>query len=153
MAFTASNYRLYQSYISPYISVDISRHLKGQLIALWQACARPLKEKAGQGGATPPLQAFKLIHIQTHANTPPCPYLSRPSFCLFHHFIPFLYSPRGSSPLLCHHTCHFNEHRSTKLIFVYMLFVFMCMALLMKVNRYHSLKSLRRKMRLNECVL
>lgn len=38
VAFTASNYRLYQSYISPYISVDLSSHLKGQLIALWQAC-------------------------------------------------------------------------------------------------------------------
>lgn len=46
VAFTASNYRLYQSYISPYISVDLSRHLKGQLIALWQACAWPLKEKS-----------------------------------------------------------------------------------------------------------
>lgn len=49
VAFTASNYRLYQSYISPYISVDLSRHLKGQLIALWQACARPLKEKSRSG--------------------------------------------------------------------------------------------------------
>lgn len=39
VAFTASNYRLYQSYISPYISVDLSRHLKGQLIALWPAGA------------------------------------------------------------------------------------------------------------------
>lgn len=64
VAFTASNYRLYQSYISPYISVDLSSHLKGQLIALWQACVRPLKEKSRSGWSnSPPLSTH------THLNT------------------------------------------------------------------------------------
>lgn len=84
VAFTASNYRLYQSYISPYISVDLSRHLKGQLIALWQACAWPLKEKSRSGRCKP------TKHIPKHTRTHPCPSLSRLSFfVLLYHFLFF----------------------------------------------------------------
>ncbi|CAB1430301.1 unnamed protein product [Pleuronectes platessa] len=39
VAFTDSNYRLYQSYISPGITGDLGRHLKGRQIALWPAGA------------------------------------------------------------------------------------------------------------------
>lgn len=86
VAFTASNYRLYQSYISPYISVDLSRHLKGQLIALWQACAWPLKEKSRSGRSNPHIQH---VHIQTQTHThihdfvPVC---SGCPFCLLYRF-------------------------------------------------------------------
>lgn len=80
VAFTASNYRLYQSYISPYISVDLSRHLKGQLIALWQACAWPLKEKSRSEKPN--------TYTQTHTYTfLSLQYLSRLSF-LYHFNFP-----------------------------------------------------------------
>lgn len=80
VAFTASNYRLYQSYISPYIAGDLSRHLKGQLIALWQACAWPLKEKSrsGRSKALPP---NTYTSKQTHTHR--CPYLPRLSSLSF----------------------------------------------------------------------
>lgn len=92
VAFMASNYRLYQSNISPHILVDLSRHLKGRLIALCQVCARPLKEKAGRKGATLHTPVCKRTHLSLS--------LSSPSFCLFHHFSSELCS--FLSPLLNH---------------------------------------------------
>lgn len=84
VAFTASNYRLYQSYISPDISVDLSRHLKGQLIVLWQACARPLKEKSRSGRSDPilPPNAYTKTHTYTFFSVSVQTLL----LCLLYHF-------------------------------------------------------------------
>lgn len=83
VAFTASNYRLYQSYISPYISVDLSSHLKGQLIALWQACVRPLKEKSRSGWSnSPPFNTYTSKHLHV--------LICFWSFFFHMHFISFL---------------------------------------------------------------
>lgn len=83
VAFTASNYRLYQSYISPYISVDLSSHLKGQLIALWQACVWPLKEKSRSGWSnSPPFNTYTSKHLHV--------LICFWSFFFHMHFISFL---------------------------------------------------------------
>lgn len=83
VAFTASNYRLYQSYISPYISVDLSSHLKGQLIALWQACVWPLKEKSRSGWSNSlPFNTYTSKHLHV--------LICFWSFFFHMHFISFL---------------------------------------------------------------
>lgn len=149
MAFTASNYRLYLSYISPYISADLGRHLKGQLIALWRACARPLKEKSRSGWRNSLLSSSSK-HL--HVHLPPPPSLSVHAILLsfLSLYSSFTSASPGSLSLLCHHTCHFHEQRRTKHIFVYKLFVFVHTTLTTKVNRYHCLNSPVRTIKLNE---
>lgn len=111
VAFVASNYRLYQSYISPYGSPGPSKHLKGQLIALWQAWLPSLKEKSRSGQEDSPL--FLLAPTQ-------CPSLSlsvRTILCLFSSFLSLCFFSSvsaGSISSLCHHTCHFNEQKRNK---------------------------------------
>lgn len=118
VAFMASNYRLYQSYISPYISAD----LKGQLIALWQACAWPLKEKSRSGRSKPnPQSSIYTSGTNTHVHTfvpvshPDCPFCLLPGFNLVSFISPEFFL------LLCHHTCHFKEQRGTKCVFVHIM--------------------------------
>lgn len=94
VAFTASNYRLYLSHISPYISADLSRPLQGQLIALWQACARPLKEKSRSGWSNSILcSSSKHLHIRLPPSLSVCAILL--SFLSL--YVSLLYPPRDPS--------------------------------------------------------
>lgn len=118
VAFTASNYRLYQNYISPYISADLSRHHKGQLIASWQACAWPLKEKNGSGHPPPllPNTCTYTFHVLIY---PDYPFVFLITLISLPQTTPPPSPPLlGLLPLLCHHTCYFSEQRWTKHIYV-----------------------------------
>lgn len=111
VAFTASNYRLYLSHISPYISADLSRPLQGQLIALWQACARPLKEKSRSGWSNSVLcSSSKHLHIRL-----PRPYLSALSFCHSYHFMLLCFSLPGIplTTVSLHLSFHWTKKNNT----------------------------------------
>lgn len=94
VAFTASNYRLYLSHISPYISADLSRPLQGQLIALWQACAWPLKEKSRSGWSNSVLcSSSKHLHIRL----PPSLSVHAILLSFLSLYVALLYPPRDPS--------------------------------------------------------
>lgn len=133
VAFTASNYRLYQSDISPYISTGLNRHLKGTADSIVAGpCTTPEGEK--QVGSIAKHSARILVPTRVQTACIAC--------------IPLPPSHWDSSHC-CVITLVIRRHKEERNIFSSRLVFCVCVTPAMKVNRYRSLMSLWRTMKLN----